>query len=113
MAKHPRFPEFARRLFIAQRRYELAGGVGLDRGELAGAVAKATGKKSLSDATVSQWFLGNLMPSIRQASAMASFLGVHPCWLAFGDMDVEEESLEPPPPPPPEGRPRVPAGRKR
>ncbi len=63
MAKAPPYAAFAKRLFIAQRRYELRKGVELDREALAASVAKAVKwGKPFSDSTVAQWFKGNQMP---------------------------------------------------
>jgi transcriptional regulator with XRE-family HTH domain len=85
MPKTPPFAEFKQRLFTAQKRYELKVGRTLDRDELAAKVGKAVKwGKPFSRGTVSQWFLGNQMPSVEQLEAIAKVLGCSPAWLAFG-----------------------------
>ena len=76
--KKPPYAEFAHRLFIAQKRYELKTGKTFDRERLASAVGK-------SDSTVSNWFTGKQMPSVEQLAAIGKALGTSPSWLAFGD----------------------------
>ncbi len=117
MPKTPPFAEFKHRLFIAQKRYELKAGRSLDRDELAAGVGKAVKwGKPFSNATVSQWFLGNQMPSVEQLDAIAKFLGCSPSWLAFGDQSVitypEGEQRGSESPPPPDGHQQRKPGRK-
>lgn len=78
--KSPPYEAFARRLFIALRRYELESGKNLDQKELAGLLGYSGG-------TVSNWFTGKIMPKVEQLEAIAKALDASPAWLAFGDTD--------------------------
>ena len=76
--KSPPYAEFARRLFVALKRYELRAGREMDQKALAKAM-------SMSTATVSNWFTGKQMPSVEQLEAIAKKLDANHGWLAFGD----------------------------
>ena len=95
--KKPLYPEFADRLFTATKRYELRERRDFDRKELARAVGR-------TEAIVSNWYTGKLMPSVHQLEIIGKMLGVHPGWLAFGeatelyDPDGEEQQASPEPP---------------
>lgn len=89
MAKPVPYAAFKKRLFVAQRRYELRTGDVIDREEFAARIGDAVKwGKPFSKATVAQWFNGHQMPSVAQIEAIALELGVHPAWLAFGSADV-------------------------
>jgi transcriptional regulator with XRE-family HTH domain len=79
--KTPPYAEFARRLFIAQRRWELKTKKEFSREDLAAAV-------ELSDSTVSNWYTGKAMPSVDQLEIIGKVLRANPGWLAFGDQAV-------------------------
>lgn len=107
--KKPPHTEFAKRLFLAQRRQELRTGVELDRSLFAH-------KVGLSEATVSMWFTGKQLPNVKQMDAIAKVLGVSPGWLAFGEQTVfttpDGESRGGSEPPPPDDHQRDQRGRK-
>jgi transcriptional regulator with XRE-family HTH domain len=89
MPNKPPHAAFAGRLFAAQKRWELRNGRDLEREAFAVAVGKAVKRgRPFSSGTVSQWFLGNQMPSVEQLAAIARVLDTDPGWLAFGDQSA-------------------------
>jgi transcriptional regulator with XRE-family HTH domain len=78
MAKSPPHAEFARRLRIAVKRYELRTGADLRQKELAKVLGYGT-------ANVSNWFTGKAMPKVEQLEAIARKLDVSAGWLTFGE----------------------------
>jgi transcriptional regulator with XRE-family HTH domain len=76
--KKPPYADFAKRLFVALKRYELDTGKSLSQEEIAAAVG-------MSDSTVSNWFNGVSLPRHDQFKKMGKLLNAHPGYLAFGD----------------------------
>ena len=79
---------FAGRLRKAWNRYQEREGKSLDKQDLAGVLATASGGKfTISAAGVREWFSGRTkkLKKIETYALLGRALGVSPGWLAFGE----------------------------